>query len=202
MQIREALTFDDVLLEPRASDVLPAEADTRTRLTRTIELGIPVLSAAMDTVTEGRLAIAVAQEGGRGRAQVVVDVPRVTPQAPAGGRLPGPRRAGVAIPNVKVISFAAHASSLVARRPRLVGMRPLLERRVSPREPARVKRYLLETMLTGRTAHAASGVRLARQCRGRTRKRGGSTRNSGRPRPHRPGIRRIRPPFPRVRGFA
>ncbi|HXZ69161.1 MAG TPA: IMP dehydrogenase [Alphaproteobacteria bacterium] len=66
MQIREALTFDDVLLEPRASDVLPAEADTRTRLTRTIELGIPVLSAAMDTVTESRLAIAIAQEGGIG----------------------------------------------------------------------------------------------------------------------------------------
>ena len=66
MQIREALTFDDVLLEPRASDVLPAEADTRTRLTRQIELGIPVLSAAMDTVTEARLAIAVAQEGGIG----------------------------------------------------------------------------------------------------------------------------------------
>ncbi len=66
MQIREALTFDDVLLEPRASDVLPAEADTRTRLTRTIELGIPVLSAAMDTVTESHLAIAIAQEGGIG----------------------------------------------------------------------------------------------------------------------------------------
>ncbi|MFZ1988667.1 MAG: IMP dehydrogenase, partial [Alphaproteobacteria bacterium] len=66
MQIREALTFDDVLLEPRASDVLPGEADTRTRLTRTIELGIPVLSAAMDTVTESRLAIAIAQEGGIG----------------------------------------------------------------------------------------------------------------------------------------
>ena len=66
MSIREALTFDDVLLEPRGSDVLPGEADTRTRLTRTIELGIPILSAAMDTVTEAPLAIAVAQEGGIG----------------------------------------------------------------------------------------------------------------------------------------
>lgn len=66
MEIREALTFDDVLLQPAASSVLPAAADTRTRLTRSIELGIPLLSAAMDTVTEGRLAIAMAQAGGIG----------------------------------------------------------------------------------------------------------------------------------------
>ena len=56
--IREALTFDDVLLEPARSEVLPAEADVRTRLTREIELGIPIISAAMDTVTEANLAIA------------------------------------------------------------------------------------------------------------------------------------------------
>src|SRR5205085_283316 len=66
MHIREALTFDDVLLEPSASSVLPGQADTRTRLTRGIELGIPLISAAMDTVTEGRLAIAMAQLGGLG----------------------------------------------------------------------------------------------------------------------------------------
>jgi IMP dehydrogenase len=66
MQIRDALTFDDVLLKPAASSVLPAECDTRTRLTPRIELGIPLLSAAMDTVTEGRLAIAMAQLGGLG----------------------------------------------------------------------------------------------------------------------------------------
>ena len=66
MEIREALTFDDVLLEPAESAVLPADADTRTRLTRSIELGIPLLSAAMDTVTESRLAIAMAQAGGMG----------------------------------------------------------------------------------------------------------------------------------------
>jgi IMP dehydrogenase len=66
MQIREALTFDDVLLQPAASTVLPAETDTRTRVTRDIELGIPIISAAMDTVTEHRLAIAMAQAGGLG----------------------------------------------------------------------------------------------------------------------------------------
>lgn len=66
MQIREALTFDDVLLKPRASSVLPGQADVRTRITREIELGIPLVSAAMDTVTEAPLAIAMAQAGGIG----------------------------------------------------------------------------------------------------------------------------------------
>src|SRR6202046_4044705 len=64
--IREALTFDDVLLVPGASEVLPAQVETRTRLTRTVELGIPLISAAMDTVTEAGLAIAMAQAGGMG----------------------------------------------------------------------------------------------------------------------------------------
>jgi IMP dehydrogenase len=64
--IREALTFDDVLLVPGASEILPAGADTRTRLTRSVELGIPLISAAMDTVTEAGLAIAMAQAGGMG----------------------------------------------------------------------------------------------------------------------------------------
>ena len=64
--IREALTFDDVLLLPAASTVLPSQADTRTRLTQSISLGIPIISAAMDTVTEARLAIAMAQAGGIG----------------------------------------------------------------------------------------------------------------------------------------
>ncbi len=63
---QEALTFDDVLLKPGLSDVLPSEADVRSRLTRTVTLNIPILSAAMDTVTEARLAIAMAQAGGIG----------------------------------------------------------------------------------------------------------------------------------------
>jgi IMP dehydrogenase len=64
--IPEGLTFDDVLLVPSRSEVLPAEADTRTRLTRKISLNIPIVSAAMDTVTESHLAIALAQQGGLG----------------------------------------------------------------------------------------------------------------------------------------
>jgi len=65
-KVKEALTFDDVLLQPDYSDVLPAEVDLTTRLTPEITLNIPLLSAAMDTVTEARLAIALAQEGGIG----------------------------------------------------------------------------------------------------------------------------------------
>ncbi|MDB5474491.1 MAG: dehydrogenase [Phenylobacterium sp.] len=66
MEIREGLTFDDVLLEPGASDVMPTQVDVATRFTREISLNIPLVSAAMDTVTESRLAIAMAQNGGIG----------------------------------------------------------------------------------------------------------------------------------------
>jgi IMP dehydrogenase len=66
MEIREGLTFDDVLLEPGASDVMPGQVNTATKFTRQISLNIPIVSAAMDTVTESRLAIAMAQAGGMG----------------------------------------------------------------------------------------------------------------------------------------
>jgi IMP dehydrogenase len=65
-QIPEYLTFDDVLMKPGASSVLPGEVSTKTRITRDIQLSIPIISAAMDTVTEARLAIAMAQAGGLG----------------------------------------------------------------------------------------------------------------------------------------
>jgi IMP dehydrogenase len=65
-KLRECLTFDDVLLLPAYSDVLPAEVDVRTRLTKKLLLNIPILSAAMDAVTEARAAIAIAREGGMG----------------------------------------------------------------------------------------------------------------------------------------
>lgn len=65
-EIPLGLTFDDVLLQPAASDILPSQADTRTRLTKNISLNIPILSSAMDTVTEARMAIVMAQLGGIG----------------------------------------------------------------------------------------------------------------------------------------
>ena len=64
--VKQGLTFDDVLLIPAASDVLPADIDLHTRLTRKVHLNIPLISAAMDTVTEYRMAIAIAREGGIG----------------------------------------------------------------------------------------------------------------------------------------
>ena len=75
-RIKEALTFDDVLLLPAASSVLPSQADTSTRLTRTVRLGIPIASAAMDTVTEAAVAIAMAQAGGMGVIHRNLDIDR------------------------------------------------------------------------------------------------------------------------------
>ncbi|TDE35258.1 IMP dehydrogenase [Antarcticimicrobium sediminis] len=74
MEIREALTFDDVLLVPGASSVLPSMADTSTQVTQTIRLNIPLLSSAMDTVTESRMAIAMAQAGGMGVIHKNLDI--------------------------------------------------------------------------------------------------------------------------------
>ena len=80
--VQEALTFDDVLLVPAYSSVLPKDVDLKTRLTREISLNIPLLSAAMDTVTESRLAIALALEGGIGIVHK-----NMSPEAQAGGAI-------------------------------------------------------------------------------------------------------------------
>ena len=77
--VQKALTFDDVLLIPAHSTILPRDASLKTRLTRTISLNLPLVSAAMDTVTESRLAIAIAQEGGIGMIHK-----NMTPRAQAG----------------------------------------------------------------------------------------------------------------------
>src|SRR5919206_3241849 len=65
-QLIEGLTFDDVLLRPGRSEVLPGDADIRTRVTRSVALNLPIIASAMDTVTEARMAIAMAQNGGLG----------------------------------------------------------------------------------------------------------------------------------------
>ena len=64
--IKEALTFDDVTLVPKYSEILPSEVDTSIKLTDTLKLNIPLLSSAMDTVTESKMAIAIAKAGGLG----------------------------------------------------------------------------------------------------------------------------------------
>ena len=65
-ELRLGLTYDDVVLVPAKSQILPSEVDMRTRLTRHIKTNIPIISSAMDTVTESRLAVAIAREGGLG----------------------------------------------------------------------------------------------------------------------------------------
>ena len=89
MEIREGLTFDDVLLEPGASDVMPTQVDTKTKFSRSINLNIPLVSSAMDTVTEARLAVAMAQAGGMGIIHRNLTVDEQADQAHERGHVPG-----------------------------------------------------------------------------------------------------------------
>ncbi len=93
---KECLTFDDVLLVPAESAVLPNDVSTATRLTRTIELDIPIVTAAMDTVTEARMAIALAREGGIG---IVHRNLSIADQAPRSTRSSAPSAAWSSSPS-------------------------------------------------------------------------------------------------------
>ena len=72
--IKEALTFDDVTLAPKYSEILPSEVDTKTNLSKNLSLKIPLLSSAMDTVTESKMAIAIAKAGGIGVIHRNIDI--------------------------------------------------------------------------------------------------------------------------------
>ena len=78
LQAKQAITFDDVLLEPRYSEVIPSDVDVSTRLTKRIELQVPLLSAPMDTVTEHAMAISLAQQGGIGVIHKNLSIERQT----------------------------------------------------------------------------------------------------------------------------
>ncbi len=81
--VKEGLTFDDVLLIPAESNVLPSDIDLHTQLTKKVRLNIPVMSAAMDTVTEYRMAIAIAREGGIGIIHKNMSISAQAEQSPA-----------------------------------------------------------------------------------------------------------------------
>src|SRR5262245_44387881 len=134
--VQKALTFDDVLLVPAHSRVLPREVSLKTRLTKKIQLNIPLVSAAMDTVTEARLAIAIAQEGGIGiihknlpakkQAAEVAKVKRYEPggQGPEGQALPAGRAARPAhrfARHHRAPAARAHAAAQGLRFPRRRG---------------------------------------------------------------------------------
>ncbi|HET6922385.1 MAG TPA: IMP dehydrogenase [Anaeromyxobacteraceae bacterium] len=157
-ELREALTFDDVLLVPAESDVLPKSAETRTRLTRTIQLNVPIVSAAMDTVTEARMAIAMAAEGGLGfihknmpverqaaevtrvkkyESAVVSDPVTIEPEAPLAAAVALMREHGISgIP--------------VTRRGRLVGILTNRDLRFEKNLEQRVEEVMTTDLVTAR----------------------------------------------------
>ena len=134
MEIQQALTFDDVMLVPAASSVLPAETDTRTRITREIELGIPLISAAMDTVTEGALAIAMAQAGGLG----VIHRNMPIGQQEAEVRKVKKFEAGMVVNPVTIHPDETLADALRLMADNKISGIPVVERGAYPNQPGRL----------------------------------------------------------------
>jgi IMP dehydrogenase len=150
MEIRQALTFDDVMLVPAASSILPADTDTRTRITREIELGIPLVSAAMDTVTEGALAIAMAQAGGLG----VVHRNMPVDQQAAEVRKVKKFEAGMVVNPVTIHPDETLADALRLMADNKISGIPVVERGPYPSQPSR-----LVGILTNRDVRFASDPR-------------------------------------------
>src|SRR6202047_3059158 len=134
MEIRQALTFDDVMLVPAASSILPGDTDTRTRIPREIELGIPLISAAMDTVTEGALAIAMAQAGGLG------GIPRKMPIEQQGGGVRKVKKfeAGMVVNPVTIHPDETLADALRLMAEHRISGIPVVERGPYPNQPGRL----------------------------------------------------------------
>src|SRR5712691_7060469 len=131
MEIRQAFTFDDVMLVPAASSILPGDTDTRTRITREIELGIPLISAAMDTVTEGALAIAMAQTGGLG----VIHRNMSIDQQAAEVRKVKKFEAGMVVNPVTIHPDETLADALRLMADNRISGIPVVERSPHPRQP-------------------------------------------------------------------
>src|SRR5713101_1624446 len=150
MEIRQALTFDDVMLVPAASGILPGETDTRTRLTREIELGIPLISAAMDTVTEGALAIAMAQAGGIGVIHRNMTIAEQADEV----RKVKKFEAGMVVNPVTIHPDETLADALRLMADNRISGIPVVERSPSPSQPGR-----LVGILTNRDVRFASDPR-------------------------------------------
>jgi IMP dehydrogenase len=150
MEIRQALTFDDVMLVPAASSILPGDTDTRTRITREIELGIPLISAAMDTVTEGPLAIAMAQAGGLG----VIHRNMPVDQQAAEVRKVKKFEAGMVVNPVTIHPDETLADALRLMAEHKISGIPVVERGFSAGHPSR-----LVGILTNRDVRFASDPR-------------------------------------------
>src|SRR5216683_476541 len=150
MEIRQALTFDDVMLVPAASNIMPGETDTRTRITREIELGIPLISAAMDTVTEGALAIAMAQTGGLG----VIHRNMSIDQQAAEVRKVKKFEAGMVVNPVTIHPDETLADALRLMADNRISGIPVVERSPHPSQPGR-----LVGILTNRDVRFASDPR-------------------------------------------